>query len=447
MKTLILILFITFLCVPRADGQSFAKLHELKGITNENGTVHLFYREFIQHDSNSDYNHIYKFDTNTNTEELFLQDFFEDYPITGSISIRILDYSFFHNDVEKYIYASRADGETDFIYKYDDGYVFNGFLKFLDQILTTGDESSPVYASFLNEYDPIISFDGGQTWPDSEDLREGQVPDSLILNFPIISLSPADDSLMFGVQDSEFLRSQDAGETYELISTEFKPLDGKIYYDTEGSQIYTIDAAGCPSDCSYRIYRSTNRGESDSWEIIYESDTNLYISLNKSESGQIFIADGKQVYYSEDFGEIFHLFLNHSEPITGIYKATSSESFYFISDHGLYLEENGEITLLREVSVSVERNHEFPIQITLHQNYPNPFNPVTVISYQLPVNSDVTLEVYDMLGRRVALLVDDVMAAGLHEVTFDASNLASGVYLYRLTAGQEVQTRQMVLVK
>jgi len=129
MKTLILILFITFLCVPRADGQSFAKLHELKGITNENGTVHLFYREFIQYDSNSDYNHIYKFDTNTNTEELFLQDFFEDYPITGSISIRILDYSFFHNDVEKYIYASRADGETDFIYKYDDGYVFNGFFE------------------------------------------------------------------------------------------------------------------------------------------------------------------------------------------------------------------------------------------------------------------------------------------------------------------------------
>ncbi len=81
------------------------------------------------------------------------------------------------------------------------------------------------------------------------------------------------------------------------------------------------------------------------------------------------------------------------------------------------------------------------------ENYPNPFNPVTVIRYELPQNSQVRLEVFDMLGRRVAVLVDGLIEAGTHEIPFDASNLASGVYLYRLTAGQVVQTRQMVLVK
>ena len=83
----------------------------------------------------------------------------------------------------------------------------------------------------------------------------------------------------------------------------------------------------------------------------------------------------------------------------------------------------------------------------LSNNYPNPFNPVTTIRYELPVNSNVRLEVFDILGRRVAVLVDGMIEAGVHEVTFNASNLASGVYLYRLSTADFVQTRQMVLVK
>jgi len=85
--------------------------------------------------------------------------------------------------------------------------------------------------------------------------------------------------------------------------------------------------------------------------------------------------------------------------------------------------------------------------VQLFQNYPNPFNPVTVIGYQLPVQSQVRLEVFDMLGRRIAVLVDEPQAHGTYSAEFDASNLASGVYLYRLQTGEAVQTRQMVLVK
>ncbi|CAN5351324.1 hypothetical protein BH23BAC3_BH23BAC3_23570 [soil metagenome] len=102
------------------------------------------------------------------------------------------------------------------------------------------------------------------------------------------------------------------------------------------------------------------------------------------------------------------------------------------------------------IPVSNERepvHSELAKSVQLHQNYPNPFNPVTVINYQLPVSSDVALEVFDLLGRRVAVLVDGRQAAGSHQATFDASNLASGVYLYRPNAGEFVQTRQMVLMK
>ncbi len=83
----------------------------------------------------------------------------------------------------------------------------------------------------------------------------------------------------------------------------------------------------------------------------------------------------------------------------------------------------------------------------LKQNYPNPFNPETRISFHLPETAHTTLAIYDLLGRRVAMLTSDVMAAGQHSVTFDASGLASGVYVYRLRSGDHVQSKKMLLGK
>ena len=83
----------------------------------------------------------------------------------------------------------------------------------------------------------------------------------------------------------------------------------------------------------------------------------------------------------------------------------------------------------------------------LEQNYPNPFNPTTVVSYQLPVSSDIRLVVYDLLGREVAVLANERKPAGTYQATFDATGLASGVYVYRLTAGQFVRSMKMTVVK
>jgi hypothetical protein len=88
-----------------------------------------------------------------------------------------------------------------------------------------------------------------------------------------------------------------------------------------------------------------------------------------------------------------------------------------------------------------------PEQVTLSQNYPNPFNPVTTIAYELRQSSRVTLAVYDLLGRQVATLVDSMMPAAAHTVQFDASQLASGMYMYRLQAGDQVLVKTMMLLK
>ncbi len=84
---------------------------------------------------------------------------------------------------------------------------------------------------------------------------------------------------------------------------------------------------------------------------------------------------------------------------------------------------------------------------SLEQNYPNPFNPRTEIRYQVPRVSDVKITVFDVLGRAVAMLVNERKAPGSYEVTFDASGLASGVYLNRMEASGFVQTRKMLLIR
>ena len=86
-------------------------------------------------------------------------------------------------------------------------------------------------------------------------------------------------------------------------------------------------------------------------------------------------------------------------------------------------------------------------EFQLHQNYPNPFNPSTVIAYQIPEESHVRLNVYDVTGRRVSRLVDEVQTPGEYRVTWNASEMTSGIYIYRLSASGHTHTRRMALIR
>lgn len=88
-----------------------------------------------------------------------------------------------------------------------------------------------------------------------------------------------------------------------------------------------------------------------------------------------------------------------------------------------------------------------PVKIALDQNYPNPFNPATTISYTLREAENIRLEVFNIQGQKIATLFEGRQQAGEHDVPFDASNLSSGVYMYRLQTASQILTRQMVLIK
>lgn len=102
---------------------------------------------------------------------------------------------------------------------------------------------------------------------------------------------------------------------------------------------------------------------------------------------------------------------------------------------------------LRALSESSGINEGTPASFSLGQNYPNPFNPTTTIRYGLPQQSSVTLTLFNTLGQLVATLVNENQDAGYHEAKFDGTGLASGVYLYRIQAGEYVQMRKLLLLK
>ena len=129
--------------------------------------------------------------------------------------------------------------------------------------------------------------------------------------------------------------------------------------------------------------------------------------------------------------------------------STDPSPGWIVGDNGLILSNTHGQVLDVEQAENVFIN-----EFSLSQNYPNPFNPKTVIGYQLPVNGDVTLKVYDVLGNEVATLVNEEKQASVYEVEFDGANLpygkaglSSGIYFYQLKAGDYIQTKKMILLK
>ena len=126
---------------------------------------------------------------------------------------------------------------------------------------------------------------------------------------------------------------------------------------------------------------------------------------------------------------------------TGTYTAEVS----VIDEHGL----TGTLsfTVIVDIVTGINPTIELPTEFILYQNYPNPFNPSTKISWQSPVGSMHVLKVYDVLGNKIATLVEDYKPAGTYEVEFYASGLASGIYFYRLTAGKYSEMKKLILLR
>jgi len=101
----------------------------------------------------------------------------------------------------------------------------------------------------------------------------------------------------------------------------------------------------------------------------------------------------------------------------------------------------------QNVLQDVEGENKLPTEYRLEQNYPNPFNPSTIIKFGIPERTNVVIKIYDILGSEVITLINQEMDIGWYEVQFNASNYSSGIYIYRMQAGNYISTKKMLLVK
>lgn len=134
---------------------------------------------------------------------------------------------------------------------------------------------------------------------------------------------------------------------------------------------------------------------------------------------------------------IFHGDSSSNIPVAG-------DTLYIYTMKGLSVYDSLIVNL---VAVDIDDEYEIPLEYYLYQNYPNPFNPETKIKYSIAASGKVILKIYDILGREVSTLVNEEKALGSYEVKYDARDLSSGIYFFRLTSGSFVETKKMVLLK
>jgi hypothetical protein len=188
--------------------------------------------------------------------------------------------------------------------------------------------------------------------------------------------------------------------------------------------------------------KTTDGGES--WSRSASAIQSLSTELHfVSTSVGYLVASGGAIWKTTDGGTTWNQQVSGTSQNLQSVFFTSATTGYAVGWYGTILK-----TTTGGSTTSVEQfSYERPEGFQLFQNYPNPFNPSTRIKFEVPSSKVVTLNVYDVLGREVATLVNEELNAGSYETTFDAKKLASGVYFCRLKAGGFVQTRKMLLVR
>ena len=157
-------------------------------------------------------------------------------------------------------------------------------------------------------------------------------------------------------------------------------------------------------------------------------------------NGIVYIVSGEGDLYGFDLGNGTEKFYNNS---------LSYVNQPIVANHELYVATNSEVIVFGNNETNVDKlNSSFPQDYALMQNYPNPFNPETTIKFFLPQNEFVNLKIYNNLGEEMYTLVNyEKRASGLHSIDFDGSNLSSGLYFYKITAGSFMSTKKLLIIK
>ncbi len=462
-KIFLLPLFVLIPLLASAQEKCF---YDLNGMEDSEGVTHLFYRVFVSaHNQcstsisvggtlNFITNNIYHFDTESEIDSIKFNVYSsqrpdDQFPIYGvekfiftmpnPDSVVAIKFGFYGLSGGYYLEGG-LDNYFDLGLSNPNGFSFDRFSN--KAVITTPINYVVAKARDYFEINLQKSFSFS---PNDTSLSQysgyTEPPDSMLIDFTVTGVSPIKSGMYVGYKDSSIVLSNDFGATFSTLVNRHDS-----FYDYD----YSIQGTAFDADSS-SFYMQLDKTylvkkESDAWTI--KTMTHDSFSIDPDQSGHFYFSNNDSLFLSSDFGITNQLVTTFPKKITGLYKKPNSDILYVLTTEELFKFENGTKSSLKTLPVSneLEPNSQ-PNEIALFQNYPNPFNPSTIISYQLPISGMVKLDVFDMLGRKVATLIDGRTPAGLHEVTFNAQGLSSGMYFYRLKTNGITETKRFTIIK
>jgi hypothetical protein len=189
------------------------------------------------------------------------------------------------------------------------------------------------------------------------------------------------------------------------------------------------------------IYKTTNGG--DNWYKVLDNSNGCNCIKFINQNTGFACNNGKNIYYTTNGGENWNYsYIGNIVNLSDIYISSGGIAL-MVGDYGkIYRTDNyGGIIGINNINTLLPNENE------LLQNYPNPFNPTTKIKFKIKKPEIVTLKVYDILGKEIVILVNKKLSAGEYEYLFDGISLPSGIYFYKLSTGDYISTKKMVLIK
>ncbi|NWG29208.1 MAG: T9SS type A sorting domain-containing protein [Ignavibacteriaceae bacterium] len=243
------------------------------------------------------------------------------------------------------------------------------------------------------------------------------------------------------VSGHKFYKSSDIGNSFDLLYAGYSSSNdvNKPISVLNNEHIFLAMRGNNPNG----ILRSTDGGVT--WEqVLFRRVATVLTNtdgLILTGSTVASIYDTNKIYLSNNYGNSWDSLAQPTKwgiYITDMVKDKANKYFFGTSGDGLY-----EI----EIITGVEEQWAQIFHFNLFQNFPNPFNHKTKIQYMVSGRQFISLKIYDLLGREVAILIDEEIQSGNYEIEFDASNLTSGIYFYQMKTGELMQTKKMILLK
>ena len=367
-----------------------------------------------------------------------------------------LDGDLFAGTAEGGIYRSTDQGQ--------DWVSINNGIGVMNVTAVVVDKANIVFAGTMGAAGIYRSAENGDQWYRSN---------TGLADSNVIAMAIDSTGTMFTSTQSGLFKSSDGGSSWQLANNgltsrvfalgfkasgnQYAATGSGVYCSQNSGESWSACSKGLPNDAVISVSCSENKlfagtansgiyCSTDSGANWFASNTGLLAksiqSISVNSIKRIFIGSKEGIFLSTDSG-ITWASLNQGLTYSDVRSIVFDRAGYaYAATYG------GGVFKTTETTTSVnEHSITIPKPFLLMQNFPNPFNPSTVIQYQLPINVFVTLKIYDVLGREVKTLINEHQSAGIHNITFDASNLASGIYFYRLQAGVYNDIKKLLLLK